>query len=144
MNITDTKQLIGKTLINGSTVKRIWLDEATGFYIALMVNEKGQHSHEKSTVEGTLINKLVRQIQTRDEEWILSRLSLLNVSELARQANVPRHKLADAERGKGRLSQEDCAAIRQVIDKSQRATTPYHRHRQKDRSTPRQAPRRGV
>lgn len=118
MNTTNAQDLIGKTLVNGSIVKRIWLDEASGFYIALMVNEKGEHSHEKSTVEKTLINKITRKIEPRDTQWILSRLSLLNVSELARQAGVPRHKLADAERGKGNLSEEECAAIRQVIDKS--------------------------
>ena len=48
-------------------------------------------------------------------ERLAERLPLLNVSEIARQAEVPRHRLVDAQRGKARLTEEELARIAGVI-----------------------------
>ena len=48
-------------------------------------------------------------------ERLAERLPLLNVSELARQAEVARHRLVDAQRGKARLTEEELARIAGVI-----------------------------
>lgn len=42
-------------------------------------------------------------------------LPLLNVSELGRQAGIPRHRFLDAQRGKARLTEEELARIAEIL-----------------------------
>ena len=48
-------------------------------------------------------------------ERLAERLPLLNVSEVARQSEVARHRLVDAQRGKAKLTEEELSRIAGVI-----------------------------
>ena len=50
-------------------------------------------------------------------ERLAESLPLLNVSEIARQADVARHRLVDAQRGKARLTEEELARIAGIVRK---------------------------
>lgn len=53
--------------------------------------------------------------KTNTWDWVAKRLPLLNLNEVARQAGVPRHRIADAERGRAKLSDDDLARIIRVV-----------------------------
>ncbi len=48
-------------------------------------------------------------------EWVAERLPLLNVSEVARRADVPYNRIYDARRGRQPISPGDLAKVVAVI-----------------------------
>lgn len=48
-------------------------------------------------------------------ERLAKTLPLLNVSELARQSNIPRHRFLDAQRGKARLTEDEIDRIAEIL-----------------------------
>lgn len=50
------------------------------------------------------------------QEWLLSRLRLLNASELEKNAELARGRLSDVRRGKANLREDELKRIRQALN----------------------------
>lgn len=113
-----TSTLVGKIVTGSRQILRIEEDKEHGSWFAILgaIKDAQNVIHVRASTESALAKKLTKMLEPRDMKWILDRLSILNVSELARLAGVERHKIADAERGKGKLSTEECAALIKVIN----------------------------
>lgn len=50
------------------------------------------------------------------QEWLIERLRLLNASELEKDAELARGRLADVRRGKANLREDELERIRKALD----------------------------
>jgi len=115
---TTTSTLIGKIVMGGRQIALIEEDKENGSWFAVLASVSNRHEviHVRASTESALEKKLTKMLEPRDVRWILDRLDIINVSELARLADVPRHKIADTQRGQGKLSPQECAALIKVIN----------------------------